>query len=301
MRALRVQQRRRGGVGRPGLFGLFGLFCLGFGAVAASAAGVTAAQAGDAWSGGDHGGEAGGDYGGSDDGQRYGWREMWAGADATRDVWLLYSGVTLAPLGKDVYSDGIRFRMSGGYGRYNYSREAADCSIKIGGGNTCAFHQRRFDVSYRYGAALVGYHKQLGPLTAKAFAGATVIDHHYLTGIDGESKTTGLEIGATAALEFWLNVGDTAWTSLDFEYTTAHSTGAARWRAGWRVLPSLSVGPEARFDRNASASAGRGGVFARYEWAGGEFSVSTGFAKPLLVKSEDGLSPYVNVNVLTQF
>ena len=28
---------------------------------------------------------------------------MWGGADATKDVWLLYTGVTLAPLSKDIY------------------------------------------------------------------------------------------------------------------------------------------------------------------------------------------------------
>ena len=34
---------------------------------------------------------------------QFGWREMWGGADATKDVWLLYTGVTLAPLSKDIY------------------------------------------------------------------------------------------------------------------------------------------------------------------------------------------------------
>lgn len=34
---------------------------------------------------------------------KYGWREVWSGADATRDVWLLYGGVTLAPFSEHIY------------------------------------------------------------------------------------------------------------------------------------------------------------------------------------------------------
>ena len=51
---------------------------------------------------------------------KYGWVEVFSGADATRDVWLLYSGVTLAPWSKDIYSDGVRLRVVSGYGQYNY-------------------------------------------------------------------------------------------------------------------------------------------------------------------------------------
>ena len=34
------------------------------------------------------------------------WRETFSGADVTSNVWLLYSGVTLAPT-SDIYGDGV--------------------------------------------------------------------------------------------------------------------------------------------------------------------------------------------------
>ena len=236
---------------------------------------------------------------------KYGWREVWGGADATKDVWLLYTGVTLAPLSKDIYSDGLRFRVNSGYGQYQYEGRTLACDTL--GVFDCA---KKIKVDVTSTDALIGYHLRLGELTAKAFAGASMISHDF--GRQETKKSVqGVDIGATAALEFWLNLGKDGWTSLDLQYTTAHETGSARWRAGWRVIPSLSIGPEARLDTNATQNAGRVGLFARYDWTGGEISVAGGFAQKVckfddvLCEDEDGddteTSPYVTINLLSQF
>jgi hypothetical protein len=47
-------------------------------------------------------------------------REIYGGVDAARDQWLAYSGLTVAPWSRDIYSDGWRLRHGGGYGRYAY-------------------------------------------------------------------------------------------------------------------------------------------------------------------------------------
>lgn len=231
---------------------------------------------------------------------QYGWREVWGGADATRDVWLLYTGVTLAPLSKDIYSDGLRLRMNSGYGQYSYDGHILDCSKSGGRREFCTEPAHRFKVDVTYTDVLIGYHMRLGELTAKAFAGASMIVHSP-SAFDAKNRVRGMEYGATGGLEFWLNLGDSAWSSLDLSYTTAHDTGAARWRAGWRVLPTLSIGPEARFDRNAQDSAARAGVFVRYDWFGGEISVATGVAGSMTGSVTDELAPYATINVLTQF
>jgi hypothetical protein len=49
----------------------------------------------------------------------HGWREVWGGADASAHVWLIYSGMTVAPH-SDIFSDGLRLRVAGGYGGYTY-------------------------------------------------------------------------------------------------------------------------------------------------------------------------------------
>jgi hypothetical protein len=240
---------------------------------------------------------------------------MWAGADATKDVWLLYTGVTLAPLSKDIYTDGLRLRMTSGYGRYTAQGGAASqltCNVSNGATNSCngssTSSTKRGKVSITYTDLLAGYHMQMGRLTAKTFLGASMISHDG-GALDRHNKLNGREIGVTGALEFWLNIDDNSWTSLDLSYTMAHETGAMRWRAGWRALPTLSIGPEVRFDRNEQASSGRVGLFARYEWFGGEVSAAAGIAKSLCdpqneatcIVPDDDLQPYATINYLTQF
>jgi Cellulose biosynthesis protein BcsS len=225
---------------------------------------------------------------------------MWGGADATRDVWLLYTGVTLAPFSKNVYSDGIRLRMTSGYGRYAYDGHRLDCSASGGRREFCTSVAHRFSVDFAYSDALVGYHMRLGTLTAKAFAGATMMSHTP-DAYDAKNHISGVTFGATGALEFWLNTGDRSWSSLDLSYTTAYDTAAARFRSGWRVLPTLSIGPEARYDRNSQDGAGRLGLFVRYDWFGGEVSVATGISDTLKSNSGNRFEPYATLNMLTQF
>ena len=50
----------------------------------------------------------------------YGWREIYGGVDVASAQWLFYSGATIAPFSKDVFSNGWRFRFGGGYGQYSY-------------------------------------------------------------------------------------------------------------------------------------------------------------------------------------
>ncbi len=82
---------------------------------------------------------------------KYGWREMWVGGDAMRDVWLLYTGVTLAPWSEHVYDPGFRLRAHSGYGEFDY--ELASGPI-----------HERFTGTVSYADALVGYHWRLGEL-----------------------------------------------------------------------------------------------------------------------------------------
>ena len=104
-------------------------------------------------------------------------------------------------------------------------------------------------VDHSYAEALVGYHLRLGQLTAKAFAGASMSSERHESR-DPKNKSDGTEYGAKGVLELWLNMGAEAWTSVDFSYATTRNETSSRWRAGWRIQPRLSVGPELRYDKN---------------------------------------------------
>jgi Cellulose biosynthesis protein BcsS len=234
---------------------------------------------------------------------QHGWREVWGGVDASSNVWLLYGGVTIAPWSTDIYSDGWRLRTTGGFGRYSYKvhpKQPTGCGVA--GTDQCPATKppKRIDVTHTYVDALVGYQQRFGELTAKTFVGVAYVEHA-LSSSDTDNKVSGDDIGVKAMLELWLNLGSSAWTSLDLNYTTAHETGAARWRAGWRVLPTVSIGPELRYDRNTEDDASRAAVFARYDWFGGEASIAAGVAGDMTGGDTNDLEPYATFNLLYQY
>jgi hypothetical protein len=247
-------------------------------------------------------------------------REVWAGADVSSNVWLAYSGVTLAPW-SGIYDNGVRFRAAGGYGEYSYDKRRNRDPLSD--------DERKLDFNARtyFADILVGYLQRFGELTAKAFVGASVVSHD-IAPLDPETVAIGEEIGVKGVLELWLNIGDRGWGSLDLSWSSAHDTRAARARIGYRVWPRLSLGLEAGINVDAQGecrlgAAGasecvsdtgdpvepaelldyaRGGAFARYEWERGEVSLSAGILGDSFANGgETELAPYVTVNWLTQF
>ncbi|WP_425485230.1 cellulose biosynthesis protein BcsS [Hyphomicrobium methylovorum] len=237
-----------------------------------------------------------------------GWRETWAGVDAARDQWMFYSGMTVAPWSPDAHSNGIRLRLSGGYGHYDYTAmtpraPCGDATV----GDACSEDGRiakRYSVAHSYAHALVGYHFRLGDLIAKTFVGAAMSTQSHKNS-ETLHASDGTKFGAIGAVELWLNLGEHAYTAVDASYSTARDETSARWRAGYRLLPYLSIGPELRYDKNIETGEGiwngRAGAFIRYEWAGGEVSLAGGVATRVSDWQQDDSSPYGTLNVLFQF
>lgn len=212
---------------------------------------------------------------------------MSAGSDVAANVWLLYAGATLAPLDA-IGHDGLLLRSGGGYGQYRYSGHRS---------GDPAGSERKFLGTVTYIDALVGYQKKVGPLTAKAFVGIAAIDHAIAPGDPialGGLLAQGLDYGVKGVVELWLDIGSSAWSSLDMSWTSAHQTYSSRARLGYRLLPQLSAGLEAGVNGNALDGtpllpdgnrreelrpAGRIGLFARYEWAATEVSLSAGVTR----------------------
>lgn len=187
--------------------------------------------------------------------------EWWSGADAIRHSWSTYSGVNWSPFGK-IAQDGLRVRLSGGYGEYRYPGSIGGRTETIYG--TAAFAD-----------LLVGYQWGLGALTLKAFGGAT-FDGHVLTPFDGNNPVNANATGAKGVVEGWLNINPATWAQVDLAYGTAHASYNSRLRVGHRIANGLSIGVEGGGFGNAASDNGRLGGFARYDWLGGEVSVSGG-------------------------
>jgi len=222
----------------------------------------------------------------ADDEPQYGWREVWSGADISGHVWLLYSGATVSPFG-NLYEDGLRLRIAGGYGRYSYLGERRGEFVA-------------FNAETSFSEALVGYLKRLGPLTAKGFVGVATIEHD-VAPLDPDNSVQGRAIGPKLAAEFWLNLGQSGWSSLDASWTSAHGTAAARWRGGYRVFEDTSLGLEGALNANDFGEDARIGAFSRCAWDAGELSVAVGFAGRFLDGAQSLRDPYMTINWLTQF
>jgi hypothetical protein len=231
-------------------------------------------------------------------------------------VWLVYAGATVAPF-SHIHEEGLRLRVVTGYGQYSYDHDV----------DPVGKQRTHFDAENWFADALVGYLWRFDPLTAKAFVGFSAISHD-ISPLDTESIVIGEDFGVKGVLEFWLNTGPKSWSSLDLSWSSAFNTRAARMRSGYRVTPALSLGIESGINLDAQGECksgvretgsckiddgglsrtsnlldfGRAGLFARYEWTGGEFSVSAGGLGSMLDADGDfGLDPYVTVNWISHY
>ena len=208
--------------------------------------------------------------------------ETWLGAEATPNVWSIYTGATWAPFGS-VREDGWRVRLASGVGVYRYRTLIEGERFRIYGVTGFA------DV-------LAGYQATLGALTVKAFAGANM-DGHALRPDDPGNPVDDGKIGGKVVLETWLNLGASDWMALDLSAASAHQTYYSRLRVGHRLVPQLSVGLEGGAFGNEKSDYGRGGGFVRYEWERGEISASGGVTGDIARPT----TPYATVTYLSRF
>ena len=221
--------------------------------------------------------------------------EMWAGGQAFAAVWSAYSGASWAPFGS-VREDGLRLRAVLGAGAYDGGRLA-------------------------FADVLIGYHRQLGPVTLKLFGGLTVADYFPT---EPTSMLEGTALGPKALVETWWTITDRTWASLDLAFALPHLHLAhmemadvvdpyrieytGRLRLGWRLWPELSVGFEGGAGGPMAPSLpttwqtgmAHAGGFLRYEWTTGEVSISGGVS--LGGDEREGQAqPFGAVSVLTRF
>jgi hypothetical protein len=217
--------------------------------------------------------------------------EFSVGAEASQLAWSIYSSATVAPFGA-LSQDGLRLRTTGGYGSVGYSglRPSGSSSELV-----------KFRGTVSFADLLVGYHRQLGPLTLKLYAGATAT-RHSIDPFDPEAEVQGAGVGGKAAVETWWTISDMAWSQLDVSYAKLHETYAGRLRLGWRMMPLLSAGLEAAAHGNVDGNSGRIGGFLRYEWAQGEVSASGGLMTDWAgIETIDARGGYATVSWLNRF
>ena len=225
--------------------------------------------------------------------------EISGGGDLAGPSWSVYASTTIAlsalgfgaPAG--IQEDGWRLRTGAGYWRYS------DRPVKWvpGVGETRVALKRNGS----FADLLLGYHKNFGSLTVKAYGGIAYSNESWLQdGVDDGSP--GSALAAKVLAETWLNLTPVSFAQLDAGWTSLRNTITARARLGYRITPSLSIGPEAGYwsnidaESDAGVTAWRYGGFARFEWNSGEVSLSAGS-----VDDANAAYFYVTANALLRF
>ena len=231
--------------------------------------------------------------------------ETWSGAEGRRHGAAIWTGLTYAPFGTLLH-DGLRLRAVGGAGRYHYDSLARLADGSIG--------PRRYTSQVTFAEAVAGYQMKLGTLTAKAFAGVAWSET-LTTPHDPSVPDLGAHLAPKGALELWLDIGASAFAQLDAGWSSHRQTTQALARLGWRVTPELSGGIEAgvltrelpvhayRGTRTVEHQEAKAGLFARYEFARGEISLSGGMVsedRETPVLSQDA-KPYAAATWLWRF
>jgi hypothetical protein len=200
------------------------------------------------------------------------WRETSAGVTASPKSWAAYSSATIAPFGS-LDTDGARIRLGSGYGQYRYDTLPAangDCRYGYGDGRTATITGR-----VTFADILAGYQLSYGGATIKAFAGLAM-DQQDLAPIDICNRASGRQGGFKGVIESWTNLTPSIWVAADASWAQAHETYALRLRLGYRLHADLSIGLEEAAVGNVAGDETRSGLFARYDWAGGEVSLAGG-------------------------
>jgi hypothetical protein len=213
--------------------------------------------------------------------------EMWSGAQATANSWYAYSGLIYAVDG-DVFADGWRLKATTGGGNYSYDGRLPLQSPDSPG--------VRFQGTVVTGEVSGGYQQRLGPMIARAFLGASYVDHQ-ISPDDVFNQVSGTAVGAVASADLWLDIDARAWVSAGGSYDTAFSTYAAYLSAGYRVLPELSLGVEAGAFGNGTVDAGKVGALLRWDTGYGEMTAAAGLSGDYA----DPSTPYGRIDWLVRF
>jgi Cellulose biosynthesis protein BcsS len=210
--------------------------------------------------------------------------EIFTGLDATDNSTQGYVGGGYA-FGKGMDERGLRFRVLGAFGGYNYESGPGGAP------------PTQFDGQDVFGAALLGYQIGGGGTVLKLFAGIEA-ENQAITPHDPNNAVQGQALDLKLQAEGWLDLSERSILSVDAAYGSAFQEYWGLARVGYRLAPALSVGLEAGALGNEEYAAERGGAFLRFNLMATEIMVSGGFAGNYI---EDDPSGYVSVGIYRRF
>lgn len=210
----------------------------------------------------------------------------WAGVDVLAKSASAYGGMSYAIDGT-LDQPGWRLRVSGGMGRYSYTRGF------IGSRGP---ERRKFSGDNAFADVLVGYQFQFDRTTLKVFAGGDS-EHHFIDPDDPLARARGTAYGAKVAADVWHWFTPELWGAVNGSYATTFDTFKVEARTGYRVTESMDLGIETRIEGNADYDAGRAGGFATVHLGNTAIRAAAGVSGDRSMKT----SPYATLSVFLRY
>jgi len=153
------------------------------------------------------------------------WMNVFGGFAGTRHSYFGDAGAVVA-LNHNLHTDGWLLRIRGGAGHYEYNR-------------TATLQQ---EVDFQVGEVMLGYHRLIGATRYSAYVGGNV-EHH--DNSDPLATVKGTKWGAKVQGEIFHQFSTSWYGLLLGTYSTAFDSYFALVKLGYRITPTIAVGPEA--------------------------------------------------------
>lgn len=173
------------------------------------------------------------------------WVNLFGGAAVVPDAYYFDAGAVVA-LNRNLAQPGFLVRINGGAGHYVYNRTA---TLEQG-------------VDFQAGELMIGYQTFFGATRLSAYIGPNV-EHH--DNPDPLADVAGTRWGVKAQGEIFAPLSDNLYLFGLGNVSSAWSSYFLMGKLGYKVLPSIAVGPEAAALGNDRYDAVRAGGFLAFD------------------------------------
>ena len=205
--------------------------------------------------------------------------ELFGGGNLAANSWMSWTGMVKS-LSGGLYEEGWRLRLLGAYGRYSFT----------GNNGPNMASPALFEVT-------PGYQFKTGPVISKIYVGLHGEQHRF-SRPDPGNKLSHMGYGLKVISENWIDLPMRSFVSLDASFSSLRTGYQGQLRAGSaKLIPRLTLGPEAGIVGNEKYYQLRLGGFARWKLENGQIEGSAGYTRDYDGKG----SPYFSASWLKRF
>jgi hypothetical protein len=206
---------------------------------------------------------------------------VFSGVDAGRNSTFVWAGATAIPFGTLV-EDGLRLRIMGGFGSYDYHTSAT-----AGGTNSGRISS---------GELMAGYHKSFGAAVVTGYLGLDV-KHYSLQYADPANPESGTHAGIKAMIELYARTAASWFVTAYGNISSVFGNYSARAALHHELMPGLALGVEGALLGDRRYDEQRAGLIATLTLPKSSLTVAGGVA----TSTDNGTGAYTTISLYAPF